>query len=95
MIGDAAAALVGRRWGRTPWGDGSRTLEGTAAFLGAAGLTAALLHLLLPTAGYDALPWGAAALAVAVAAAAEALPRPLNDNLRVPLAAALVLYLIG
>ena len=40
-------------------------------------------------------PWWAAALAVAVAAGAEALPRPLNDNLRVPLTAALVLHLLG
>jgi dolichol kinase len=89
MIGDAAAALVGRRWGRTTWGDGPRTVEGTAAFLVAAGLVVAPLAAV----GYLPVPAWAAALTVAVAAAAEALPRPLNDNLRVPLATALVLFL--
>ncbi|PSQ92172.1 MAG: phosphatidate cytidylyltransferase [Bacteroidetes bacterium SW_4_67_19] len=91
MIGDAAAALVGRRWGRTCWGDGPRTVEGTAAFVGMAGLAVAPLAAF----GYLPAPWWAAALAVAVAAGAEALPRPLNDNLRVPLTAALVLHLLG
>lgn len=92
MIGDAAAALVGRRWGRTTWGDGPRTVEGTAAFVGAGLATVALLQAALPAAGYGAPSWGVAAGAVAAAAGAEAFPRPLNDNLRVPLVAALVLY---
>jgi dolichol kinase len=95
MIGDAAAALVGRRWGRTPWGDGPRTVEGTAAFVGAGLATVALLQVALPAAGYAAPSWGVAALAVGAGAGAEALPRPLNDNLRVPLVAALALYVLG
>lgn len=91
MIGDAAAALVGRRYGHTPWGDGPRTVEGSAAFAGTAGLTTALLV----GTGYAAAPWWAAALAVGAATGAEALPRPLNDNLRVPFVAALALLLGG
>lgn len=91
MIGDAAAALVGRRWGRTSWGDGPRTVEGTAAFVGFAGAAVAPLV----ATGYLAVPWGTTALAVIAGAGAEVLPRPLNDNLRVPLVAALVLHLLG
>lgn len=91
MVGDAAAALVGRRYGRTPWGQGPRTVEGSVAFAGAGALTVALLVGI----GYAAVPWWAAALAVAAAAAAEAFPRPLNDNLRVPFVAALILLALG
>lgn len=91
MIGDAAAALVGRRYGRTHWGDGPRTAEGTGAFVVAAALAVAPLVAL----GYLAVPWWVAALAVVLAAGAEALPRPLNDNLRVPFVAALVLQFLA
>ena len=91
MVGDAAAALVGRRFGRTLWGSGPRTVEGSAAFLGAAALTVALLVSI----GYATVPWWGGALAVVVAAGAEAVPRPLNDNLRVPLLAALVLHFLS
>ncbi len=85
MVGDAAAALVGRRWGRTRWPGTQRTLEGSAAFFAFAALL--LLALRVPL-----LPSLACAL---VCAAVEALPLALNDNLRVPLAGALVLLLMG
>lgn len=91
MVGDAAAALVGRRYGRIPWGDGPRTVEGSIAFVVAAALTVAPLVGI----GYIAMPWWIPALAVVVATGAEALPRPLNDNLRVPFTAALVLHFLG
>ena len=81
MLADAAAALVGRRVGRHPWGSLSATVEGTAAFV-ATGLGVMAL--------FPALAYGPAAVAVVVAAAVEALPLPVNDNIRVPLVAALV-----
>jgi dolichol kinase len=81
MLADAAAALVGRRLGRHPWGELSATVEGTAAFV-ATGLA---VMAFFPT-----LSYGPAAAGVLVAALVEALPLPLNDNVRVPLAAALV-----
>lgn len=81
MLADAAAALVGRRLGRHPWGSLSATVEGSAAFV-ATGLGVMAL--------FPALAYGPAALAVVVAAAVEALPVPVNDNIRVPLVAALV-----
>ena len=81
MLADAAAALVGRRVGRHPWGSLSATVEGSAAFV-ATGLGVMAL--------FPALAYGPAAVAVVVAAAIEALPLPVNDNIRVPLVAALV-----
>jgi len=81
MLADAAAALVGRRLGRHPWGDLSATVEGTAAFV---------VTGLVVMACFPALAYGPAAAGVLVAATVEALPLPVNDNVRVPLVAALV-----
>lgn len=78
-LGDAAAALVGKRWGRhrTRWG---KSWEGFGAALAvnlAVGLGIGALDPGLPLAG---------ALVGAVAAAAlELAPLPLDDNLRVTL----------
>jgi dolichol kinase len=80
MLADAAAALVGRRWGHHPWGSLSATVEGTAAFV-AVGLG---VMTLVPS-----IPWGPAVAGVGIAALVEALPLPINDNIRVPVAAAL------
>ena len=80
LVADAAAALIGRRYGRHPWGAGTHTVEGSLAFVAAGcGVLAGFPGLTLPARG----------AAVLVAAAVEALPLPLNDNLCVPLAAAL------
>ena len=81
MLADAAAALVGRRVGRHPWGALSVTVEGTGAFV-ATGLGVMAL--------FPALAFGPAAAGVLVAAVVEALPLPVNDNIRVPLVAAIV-----
>lgn len=81
MLADAAAALVGRRIGRHSWGSVSATVEGTAAFV-ATGLVV--------VAFFPSLPFGPAAAGVAAGAVAEALPLPINDNIWVPLVAALV-----
>ena len=34
MVGDGAAAVVGRRWGRTKWPDGRKSVEGHARLCG-------------------------------------------------------------
>jgi len=81
MLADASAALVGRRLGRHPWGTLSSTIEGTAAFV-ATGVAVMFF--------FPALALGPATAGVLVAAAVEALPLPVNDNVRVPLVAALV-----
>ena len=85
MISDAVAALVGRHWGRHPWGTTPRTVEGSAAFL-LAGLGVMSV--------FAALPFGVEAAAVVVACVAEALPRPGNDNVRGPVASALAVVIM-
>jgi dolichol kinase len=86
MLADAVAAVVGRRLGRLHWGNTPRTVEGSVGFLAAGVVVLALL--------ID-LPLWALATSAAVGAAAEAAPRPLNDNLRVPFAMAAALFLLG
>jgi len=81
MLADAAAALVGRRLGRHPWGTLSATVEGSTAFV----ITGLAVILWFP-----ALALGPTVASVLVAAVVEALPAPINDNIRVPLTAALV-----
>jgi dolichol kinase len=81
MIADAAAALVGRRLGRHPWPGRPHTVEGSLAFF-ATGLGV--------WACFPSVSFLVGVLVVLAAAVAEVLPLPLNDNIRVPLVAALV-----
>ncbi|MGA7305476.1 MAG: phosphatidate cytidylyltransferase [Rhodothermales bacterium] len=85
LIGDAAAALIGRRFGRHRIGKRGKSIEGSLAFA-----VAALLAV-YPVPGI-ALP--SAAAAVVVAAIVEGIGGPVNDNLSVPLAAGIVLTFI-
>ena len=91
MVGDGAAAVVGRRWGRTKWPDGLKSVEGTVAYA----LTAFAV-------GLAVVAWPGAGLSVAACAAGavagalvEAAPIPLNDNVRVPLLAGLAMLAAG
>lgn len=86
LVGDAAAALVGRTWGRVRWPGSRRTLLGTGAFV----VTALVVALFFPWFG-----WGARAAAAIAAAAVETLPLPVNDNLSLPFAAAAALAIVG
>ncbi len=88
MLSDAAAALVGRRYGRTHWGQSPRTLEGSLAFL-LVGL--GVMALVAP---YAAIVFWTGAVSVVVATLAEVPTGPFNDNLRVPMVAAAVLFLL-
>lgn len=81
-VADPAASVVGRTWGRHRLGKGS--WEGTGAFFVVAAA------VLAPFAG---LP--AALIAAAVVAAFEVVPSGIDDNLTVPLATALALWLVG
>jgi dolichol kinase len=88
-VGDPVAALVGRRFGRHQLVHG-RSLEGTLAFAISAGLSAFLVLRLLHAGELSA----GAALAVAGCGAlaggvAELVSLRLDDNLSVPLSAAL------
>jgi dolichol kinase len=79
-LGDSAAALVGKRWGRhrTAWG---KSWEGFGAGLAANAMVAAAVWALAPE-----VPLAAALAGALAAAAAEMAPLPLDDNLRVTLA---------
>ena len=79
-LGDAAAALVGKRWGRhrTSWG---KSWEGFAAGLATDLGVAAAVCLIGPS-----VPFAAAALGALVASTVEFAPLPLDDNVRVTLA---------
>lgn len=83
-LGDAAAALAGRRFGRhrTRWG---KSWEGFGAGL----FTNLAAGLLLP-----GLPWTAALAGAATAATLEFLPLPLDDNLRVVLGGGAAAWLV-
>lgn len=83
MLGDAAAALVGRKFGRLNWGNSSKTVEGSLAYF----LTALAVMAFFPL-----FPLWMGALAVFAGTLTELLPGPLNDNIQVPFVTALVLF---
>lgn len=97
-VGDAAAALVGKRLGkhpvRLPMADRKKTWEGSAAMTAAAFLagTGCLL-------AYTALPWYICLLAALVTAPVAALTELMshngNDTVSVPAASAAVLWLLS
>lgn len=85
-LADPAAALVGRRYGRTQLVNG-RSLEGSATFFAVAFAAALAIGV-----GFHGLGLGLAAIGAAggagLAALAELLSRRVDDNLTIPLAAA-------
>ncbi|MEM9996976.1 MAG: diacylglycerol/polyprenol kinase family protein, partial [Bacteroidota bacterium] len=105
MLGDGAAALIGRRYGRHRWPGSPKSLEGSAAFAVSAALIVLPLALLplswfalpstpLDTVAAPGLSLRQVGLGALVAAIVEALPIPLNDNVRVPLLAGAAMLLI-
>jgi dolichol kinase len=80
-LGDPAAALFGRRFGRRPFLGG--TLEGTLAFFVVCAVVVGLRH-----------GWAPALVASAAAALAERRSWPLDDNLTVPLVCGAVIQAI-
>ena len=80
MVGDGAAAVLGRRYGRTKWPGSPKSVEGSLAYA----LTAFAIGLAVVAWPGTSVGVGTVALGAAVGAAVEALPLPLNDNMRVP-----------
>lgn len=83
MIADAAAAIVGRGFGRHRWHNTTRTVEGSTAFF-IAGVAVMIIF------GWTSV-W-ISILAVLAGAVAEIPYRPLNDNIRVPLVIGIVIH---
>ena len=86
-LGDPAAALVGRRFGRIGL-VGGRTLEGSLAFVAFGGLGALLALALCYPAPLAVMATRALVAAIA-GAGAELLCRRIDDNLAIPVAAAI------
>ena len=89
MVGDGAAAVVGRRYGRTRYPFSSKSVEGSLAFF----VTAFLAALPFGLAGSEPLSLVTLAIGAFAAAFVEAIPVDINDNLRVPLLAGGVMLL--
>ena len=85
LIGDAAAALVGRKIGKTNIGKSDKTVEGSLAFL----VFTAPLVWIVPD-----LPIGVGIAGIVAGAFVEALNVHINDNFAVPMAAAVAMALI-
>ncbi len=81
-VGDAASALVGRRWGslRFPWG---KSVQGSAAFFAAAMAAGWIAP------GVPLLPALVAAVATTLL---ESLPTVIDDNLMLPIVGALAAW---
>ena len=77
-LGDAVAAMVGRRWGRHKYGN--KSFEGSAGFFVAAGACAIALHLVY----HDHLPIIVGLSGALLATFVEALSTHSDDNLTVP-----------
>ena len=87
VIGDATAAMVGKRWGRRPFFN--KTLEGAAGGLAGCLLWASVLTLA------GALPWWLALIGALTASLVELLPIPLDDNLGMTLIAGYAMRLLA
>ncbi|MBI3440395.1 MAG: hypothetical protein HY052_01080 [Proteobacteria bacterium] len=91
LTGDAAAALAGRKFGKTKAFD--KSLEGAFAFFAAALATAAVIAACAPVGNHYVLAVTGAALTAAIAELASSKLR-MDDNLSVPLAAGIVMTLL-
>jgi phytol kinase len=83
ILGDIAAALVGRVYGKTRIE--KKSLEGSLAFL----CICLLIALFLP-----GLPFWIGAIGAAIATGIEALSIPIDDNLSVPLVCGLIMEIL-
>lgn len=83
ILGDAAAALIGRKFGKMHWPGSPKTIEGSIAFFLVAGVT--LIW-------FNVLPWYVALIVSCTAMLLEVIPLPFNDNVRVPLLTGLFIY---
>jgi dolichol kinase len=91
VVGDRAAVLAGKGFGRIRIG--AKTLEGSLAFTAVTFSAYMVIVSTYPSA--LPFPWGILLAASVVGALVELLPRPMDDNLTIPLATGGFLILIG
>ncbi len=84
ILGDAAAALVGRRWGKHKYNHADRSWEGSSAFFAAS---------LIPAFLIPGLPLWIGIVGAALATLVEAFSNQIDDNLSVPLIVGLFAHL--
>lgn len=87
-VGDTAASLVGRAWGRTKIGN--KSLEGSLAFFISTSLVVVAAHALSPD-----YPLVAGIAGMFAAALAELLLPRIDDNFSIPLTAGVVMVSLG
>lgn len=87
-VGDVAASVVGEAWGSTRLG--SKSIEGTAAFIVAGFLAGLAARLAGPGVPVPVLAAGALTAAVVEVMT----PRRVNDNLAIPLTSGLIMTLL-
>lgn len=92
-LADPAAALIGRRFGRTKLRAG-RSLQGTLAFV-VVGFVAALITIVTLHRGPTVAMVGSALAAAIVGALAELYTESLDDNFTIPVAAAAATAAVG
>jgi len=85
VLGDAFAAIVGRRFGKHKLPFGNKSIEGSFAFLVFGGLIVPFI---------PALHWTSLLIGLVAGMLVEIPDRPFNDNLRVPLVVATVILII-
>ncbi|MEO0559576.1 MAG: diacylglycerol/polyprenol kinase family protein [Bacteroidota bacterium] len=88
MVGDGAAAIIGRRFGRHRWPGSPKSVEGSLAYAVTA-FGIGLAVVVWPGSGLGPV---ACLVGAGSGAIVEALPIPLNDNLRVPLLTGLAMW---
>lgn len=86
-LGDATAAMVGRRWGRHKFGN--KSFEGSSGFFVAAAICAILLHLVY----HDSFPLIVGLAGALLATFVEALSTRSDDNLTVPIISGLFMQI--
>jgi len=96
MVGDGAAAIIGRRFGKHRFPGSDKSWEGSVAFLLTAVLVALPLTLpvLMNSLGHTPLSNLQIGMGALVSTVLEALPIPLNDNVRVPVLAGLAMTFV-
>ncbi len=96
ILGDSAAALIGRRYGKHALPRSEKSWEGSIAFILVAAIASLPLTLagLMVSIGHFPLSLLQIGVGALVATMAEALPLPLNDNIRVPILAGLAMTFV-